>query len=66
LDKELERLGAKVGDMVNIVRSGSGSYRHGWNDKDTHKITKITSNGYVQFDNGMAEMFRPDVEVIQE
>jgi hypothetical protein len=63
--EELERLGAKVGDTVNIIRSGSGSYRKGWNDTVSHKITRITSNGYIQFDDGMAEMFRPDVEVVQ-
>jgi hypothetical protein len=65
LDDELERLGAKVGDVVKIIRSGSGSYRHGWKEKTHHKITRITSHGYVQFDDGMAEMFRPDVEVIK-
>lgn len=66
LIEELKRLGAKVGDTVRIVRSGSGSYCKGWKAKDTHKITRITSGGYVQFDEGMAEMFRPDVELVTE
>lgn len=63
---ELVRLGAKVGDTVEIVRSGSGSYNHGWNKNVPHKITRITSSGYVQFDDGMAEMFRPDVKILPD
>lgn len=64
LEEQLNRLGANVGDTVKIIRSGSGSYRRGWDDKALHKITKITSSGYVQFDDGLAETFRPDVEVV--
>ena len=63
LEEQLERLGADVGDVVRIIRSGSGSYRKDWNEKALHKITRITASGYVQFDDGLAEMFRPDVEI---
>lgn len=64
LEEELERLGAKVGDVVKIIRAGSGSFMRGWDNKVPHIITKITSGGYVEFDNGMGKMFRPDVEVV--
>lgn len=64
LEDQLERLGAKIRDTVRIIRSGSGSYKREWDEKALHTITKITSGGYVQFDDGLAEMFRPDVEVI--
>lgn len=64
LEEQLERLGAKIGDTVRIIRSGGGSYKRGWDEKVLHTITKITSGGYVQFDDGLAETFRPDVEVI--
>lgn len=64
LEDELERLGAKVGDIVNIVRTGSGSFMRGWDDKVTHIITRITPSGYVEFDNGLGKMFRPDVCVV--
>lgn len=65
LQEELIRLGANIGDTVKITRSGSGSFKKGWNEKSYHRITRITSSGYVQFDDGIGEMFRPDVEVIQ-
>ncbi|QHI73801.1 hypothetical protein [Aminipila terrae] len=64
LDEELTRLGAKVGDTVKIIRSGGGYFKNSWDSKIPHKITRITPSGYVQFDDGMGEMFRPDVEVI--
>jgi len=65
LREQLIRLGANIGDTVKIIRSGSGSYKRGWDEKAPHKITKITSSGYVQFDDGMAETFRPDVEIFK-
>lgn len=34
----------------------------GWDNKVPNIITNITSSGYVEFDNGMGKMFRPDVE----
>lgn len=64
LEDELKRLGANVGDTVNIIRAGSGSYMRGWDNKSLHTITKITSGGYVEFDNGMGKMFRPEVKVV--
>lgn len=66
LEEQIERLRANVGNFVRIIRSGSGSYCKGWNEKELHKITKVTSSGYVQFDDGLADMFRPDVEVVCE
>lgn len=59
--KETERLGAKVGDRVLITKTGSGSFRMGFDPEETHVITKIDCSGHVEFDNGAAEMFRPDV-----
>jgi hypothetical protein len=64
LEEEIERLGAKVGDIVKIVRTGSGSYSSGFKADEPQTITKIDSTGYVEFSNGIARMFRPDVEVI--
>lgn len=65
LARETERLGANVGDIVKIVCSGSGEYHEGWDEKIPHQITNITLSGYVEFDYGLAEIFRPDVEVIE-
>lgn len=64
LEDELKRLGANVGDIVTITRTGSGSYQKGWVANGNHTITKITSSGYVEFDNGLAKMFRPDVKIV--
>lgn len=65
LDKFLEELGANVGDIVEVIEYGSGSYSRGFDKNGLHEITKITSNGYVQFDNGKVEVFRPKVKVIR-
>lgn len=62
--KETERLGAKVGDTVLITRSGSGYSKVNFNVKELHVITKIDCTGHVEFDNGDATMFRPDVELV--
>ena len=64
LEDELNRLGARVGDVVTISRAGSGSYQRGWVVNDTHTITNVSPNGYVEFDNGLAKMFRPDVKIV--
>ena len=66
LQEQIERLGAKVGDFVKITHSGSGTSNKGFNENACHQITKITSSGYVQFDDGMAEMFQPEVEITKE
>ena len=63
--KELIRLGAKVRDNVMIVREGSGSWGNGFDLNIPHEITKINKNGTVEFDNGDAKMFRPDVEIVK-
>ncbi|MFX3631871.1 MAG: hypothetical protein ACE3L7_07300 [Candidatus Pristimantibacillus sp.] len=61
-DEGLKRLGAKVGDVVMITRSGSGSSKAGFSTKVPHTITAICKYGDdVTFDNGEARMFRPDV-----
>jgi len=62
LAKEIERLGANVGDTVKILRTGSGGSVAGFSTKVPHVISHISSSGTVTFDNGAATMFRPDVE----
>lgn len=62
LKNEIERLGANIGDKVRILKSGSGRYHSYFMKEPFHIITDIQSNGYVIFDNGAAEMFRPIVE----
>ena len=62
--EEINRLGANIGDKVIITRSGSGSYWPGFNLKDPHVITGIHFTGDVEFDNGNAKMFRPDVKLV--
>lgn len=64
LQEELARLGANVGDVVQIIRYGSGYYKRDWDETLPHRITEITPIGYVVFDDGLAEMFRPDVIVL--
>lgn len=64
-NSEIERLGANVGDLVEITRTGSGSFCRDWNQAGEHLITKISSHGQVEFDHGKASCFRPDVIVIK-
>lgn len=64
LYKEIERLGANVGDKVRIIKSGSGGSKVGFNLNEPHIITNISPSGHVYFDNGMADMFRPTVEIV--
>lgn len=66
LEEFLKELGANVGDTVEIIETGSGSYSPDFKKNGLHEITKITSSGYVQFDNGKAEIFRPKVKVISK
>lgn len=61
LAKELERLGANVGDVVEIVETGSGSFCAGWVQAGKHVISKVTECGRVEFDHGKASCFRPVV-----
>ncbi|PWW01192.1 hypothetical protein DFQ01_11082 [Paenibacillus cellulosilyticus] len=63
---EIAKLGADVGDTVRIIRSGSGSSKANFDWKASHVITKIDSSGYVEWDNGDARGFRPDMEVISQ
>lgn len=67
--KEIERLGAKVGDKVRVLDSTNGgnfTYEFAMREaiKGTHTITHIYSSGHVQFDMGEACIFRPKVELI--
>jgi hypothetical protein len=64
LSKEIERLGANVGDKVIIIESGSGGSKVGFDINEPHIITKISPSGAVYFDDGMADMFRPIVKVV--
>jgi len=64
LSKEIEKLGANLGDKVMIIETGSGGSRVGFDIKEPHVITKISPSGTVYFDNGMADMFRPKVKVV--
>ena len=64
--KEIERLGANVGDTVMILRSGSCSSKKGFRWSDPHVITKIDSSGHVEYDGGEAKSFRPDVSIISK
>ena len=63
------KLGAKVGDKVKVLYSGSGSYSSGWKQDVPHYITKIDSSGHVSFDGGSsckggASIFNARVEVL--
>lgn len=62
--RETARIGASVGDTVLITRLGSGSQKAGFDFSIPHIITKIDSSGHVEFDDGAACGFRPDVQVI--
>ncbi len=63
--EHIKKLGANIGDIVLITRAGGGSFKSGFNCSEPHKITNINSSGYVEFDNGEATTFRPDVTVIE-
>lgn len=70
LKEEIERIGAKIGDKVRALRETSGCYGKQYFDrkenKGFHTITNIDCYGNVTFDNGEANMFRPEIEVINE
>lgn len=66
--ERIVELGADVGDVVMIVKSGSGSYCAKFDIKEPHKITKIGNCGHVEFDGGTktgASIFRPKVKIIK-
>lgn len=62
--KHIQKLGANIGDIVLITRSGGGSFKRDFDISKHHKITNIDSSGYVEFDNGEATTFRPDVKIV--
>lgn len=65
LAREVERLGANVGDTVMINRLGSGCVFNPKFDLSVpHVITKISPSGDVEFDFRAAYGFRPDIEVV--
>ena len=59
--EHIDILGANVGDTVLINRTGSCSMNRDFDISKLHTITKIDSSGHVEFDNGAANCFRPDV-----
>lgn len=61
LKKQIERLGAKVNDVVMISRIESDSFLYGFDLAQPHLITEILPSGLVVFDNGYALCFQPDV-----
>lgn len=62
--REVERIGANVGDSVLIIEPRSNHSRLGFDWKAPHVITKIDPSGNVDFDNGMASCFRPVVQIV--
>lgn len=52
--REIEGLGANVGDTVIITRMGSGGSEASFDLNKPHVITKISSSGTVEFDNRAA------------
>lgn len=63
--EHIDKLGANVGDTVLITRTGSCSMCHDFDLSISHAITKIDSSGHVDFDNGRACCFRPDVTKVE-
>lgn len=65
LRKEIQALGAKVGDKVKVLHETSGSYGRKYYEREKecgfHTITEIDCYGHVTFDGGEATMFRPEV-----
>jgi hypothetical protein len=62
--RDVERLGANVGDTVMITRMGSGGSNANFDLNKPHVITKICPSGTVEFDDRTAWGFRPDVTVV--
>lgn len=54
-------LGVKQGDVVMISRLGSGCVCSNFDLSQPHLITGMSYNGNVEFDNGKADCFRPDM-----
>jgi hypothetical protein len=61
---EVALIGANVGDTVRIIRGGSGSCVANFDWNAPHIITKIGTGGHVEWDNGDATGFRPEMKVI--
>jgi hypothetical protein len=61
LKNTIKRLGADVNEIVMITRLGSGCSSPYFDLNQPHRITSISYNGYVIFDNGQADGFEPDV-----
>lgn len=61
---EIQQLGANVGDVVKIIKRGSGWYNGTFDSSLDHKITGIDWTGHVEFDDGVAVMYRPEVEIV--
>lgn len=66
LEQVTKEIGAKIGDKVIILKDGSGSYKKDWQQEGVHVVTKIDFTGHVTFDDGMATIFRPKLELVSE
>lgn len=65
LAEQMKRLGANIGDIVTIQETGGGSFKCGWKKEGLHTITDVDCLGYVTFDDGMANCFRPSITVVR-
>lgn len=63
--QEIEKLGANVGDRVKITNPHSGGSKVVFDWDEPHIITKIDPYGNVEWDDGAAWGFRPDMIVIE-
>ncbi|MBX9886661.1 MAG: hypothetical protein K2Y30_01850 [Flavobacteriaceae bacterium] len=57
----IDRLGVQEGDIVMISRMGSGSFCAKFDTSQPHLITAMSDNGNVEFDNGKANCYMPDM-----
>jgi hypothetical protein len=63
--QEIERLGADVGDTV-LIKSGGAGNKRDFDWRIPHVITQIDAYGNVEWDDGAAWGFRPDVTMIEK
>ncbi len=67
IKKISEELGAQEGDKVLILSPrGSNHYPVNFDFSIPHTITRISPSENVDFDNGAASFFRPNVQKIKE
>lgn len=67
IQRAAEELGAQEGDKVLILSPrGANHYPVNFDFSIPHTITRISPSENVDFDNGAASFFRPNVQKIQE